>query len=224
VFDEIEKAHPETFNILLQIMEEGQLSDAKGHKVDFRNAMIIMTSNVGAAAIKRQPNLGFAFQQDTASAEAAEYGEMQKKLMDELKRAFRPEFINRVDSVIVFRQLAREHIRHIVDIALEELNERLDEYELTVRATDAAKDWLAKVGFDPEYGARPLRRTIQAEVEDRLSDAMLSGKFALGSVVVVDVADDVIILRDVDEVGDGAGEELELPTAVSELPEVVAIA
>ncbi len=208
VFDEIEKAHPETFNILLQIMEEGQLSDAKGHKVDFRNAMIIMTSNVGASAIKRQPNLGFAFQQDSATLEAAEHSEMQKKLMDELKRAFRPEFINRVDSVIVFRQLAQEHIRLIVDIALTELNTRLDEYELTVQATDEAKNWLAKEGYDQEYGARPLRRTIQAEVEDRLSDAMLSGKFAPGAVVVVDVEDNVIVLRN-------EGED----TAVALLPE-----
>lgn len=209
VFDEIEKAHPETFNILLQIMEEGQLSDAKGHKVDFRNAMIIMTSNVGASAIKRQPNLGFAFQQDSATAEAAEHSEMQKKLMDELKRAFRPEFINRVDSVIVFRQLAQEHIRLIVDIALTELNERLDEYELTIKATDEAKNWLAKEGYDQEYGARPLRRTIQAEIEDRLSDAMLSGKFTPGAVVMVDVEDNVIVLRD----------ETEKNTAVDLLPE-----
>ncbi|MCA9982038.1 MAG: ATP-dependent Clp protease ATP-binding subunit, partial [Anaerolineales bacterium] len=146
--------------------------------------------------IKRQPNIGFAFQQDSATAEAAEHSEMQKKLMEELKRAFRPEFINRVDSVIVFRQLAKEHIRHIVDIALNELNERLEEYELTVQATDEAKDWLAKEGFDQEYGARPLRRTIQAEVEDRLSDAMLSGKFEPGAVVLVDIEADAIVLRD----------------------------
>ncbi|MDA0242235.1 MAG: ATP-dependent Clp protease ATP-binding subunit [Chloroflexi bacterium] len=194
VFDEIEKAHPETFNILLQILEEGQLSDAKGAKVDFRNAMIIMTSNVGASAIKKQPNLGFSFQQDSGKQAESEYNDMQKKLMDELKRAFRPEFINRVDSIIVFRQLSQEHIRSIVDIALVEVNERLEEYEIAVEVSSEAKDWLAKVGYDEEYGARPLRRTIQAEIEDRLSDAMLSGRFGTGDTVLVELADAQIIL------------------------------
>ena len=194
VFDEIEKAHPETFNILLQILEEGQLSDAKGSKVDFRNAMIIMTSNVGASAIKKQPNLGFYFQQDSGKQAEMEYNDMQKKLMDELKRAFRPEFINRVDSIIVFRQLAKEHIRQIVDIALEEVNERLAEYDIVVQASAEAKDWLAKTGYDEEYGARPLRRTIQAEIEDRLSDAMLAGRFMPGDTVLVDLENDQIVL------------------------------
>ncbi|MFT7586311.1 MAG: ATP-dependent Clp protease ATP-binding subunit ClpC [Cellvibrionaceae bacterium] len=194
VFDEIEKAHPETFNILLQIMEEGQLSDAKGQKVDFRNAIIIMTSNVGADAIKRQPNLGFAFQQDAATASAADHADMQKKLMDELKRAFRPEFINRVDSVIVFRQLAKEHIRAIVDIQLEEVNERLAENEIRITATLAAKDWIAEEGYDPEYGARPLRRVIQMEIEDRMSDDVLAGKITDGSTVLVDYIDGEIVL------------------------------
>ncbi|MEM9774184.1 MAG: ATP-dependent Clp protease ATP-binding subunit [Chloroflexota bacterium] len=194
VFDEIEKAHPETFNILLQIMEEGQLSDAKGQKVDFRNAMIIMTSNVGADAIKRQPNLGFSFQQDASAAEAREHSEMQKKLMDELKRAFRPEFLNRVDSVIVFRQLSKEHIRAIVNIQLEEVNERLLDNDIRITATDAAKDWIAQEGYDPEYGARPLRRVIQMEIEDRLSDEVLAGKITDGSTVSVDFIDDEIVL------------------------------
>jgi ATP-dependent Clp protease ATP-binding subunit ClpC len=209
VFDEIEKAHPETFNILLQIMEEGQLSDAKGNKVDFRNAMIIMTSNVGAAAIKKQPNLGFSFQQDSAVQAAGEYSDMQKKLMEELKRAFRPEFLNRVDSVIVFRQLTPEHIREIVDILLVEVNERLDEYELVIEASNAAKDWLAKEGYDEEYGARPLRRTIQAEVEDKLSDAMLSGKFEAGDIILVDIEDENIVLRN--KLKDTVEEEIAVP-------------
>jgi len=193
VFDEIEKAHPETFNILLQIMEEGQLSDAKGQKVDFRNAIIIMTSNVGADAIKRQPNLGFAFQQDAATAAEREHADMQKKLMDELKQAFRPEFINRVDSVIVFRQLAQEHIRSIVEIILEEVNERLTEYEINLCATTEAMDWLATEGYDQEYGARPLRRVVQTEVEDRLSDQMLSGKIPNGTTVEVYLEDEDLI-------------------------------
>ena len=199
VFDEIEKAHPETFNILLQIMEEGQLSDAKGQKVDFRNAIIIMTSNVGADAIKRQPNLGFAFQQDSATLAEREHGEMQKKLMDELKRAFRPEFINRVDSVIVFRQLEQEHIRSIVELILEEVNERLDEYEITLTATIEAMDWLAQEGYDQEYGARPLRRVVQTEIEDRLSDSMLSGAIKDGSHVEVILEEGEIALKVVSE-------------------------
>ncbi|MCB0008067.1 MAG: AAA family ATPase, partial [Anaerolineales bacterium] len=194
VFDEIEKAHPETFNILLQIMEEGQLTDAKGNKVDFRNAMIIMTSNVGAETLKRGPNLGFAFQQDEKIMEQREYSEMQKKLMEELKRRFRPEFINRVDSVIVFRQLSKENIRTIVDIILGYVNERLEEYELDITATNPAKDWLGEHGYNPEFGARPLRRLIQTEIEDRLADAVLSGRFNHGDAILVDVIDDEINL------------------------------
>jgi ATP-dependent Clp protease ATP-binding subunit ClpC len=195
VFDEIEKAHPEAFNMLLQIMEEGHLSDAKGQQVNFRNTIIIMTSNVGADTIKRGPNLGFAFQQDDAAAYESTNAEIRKKLMDQLKRSFRPEFINRVDSIIVFRQLAEEHIRTIVDIILGRVNERLAEHELVLEATEAAKSWLAKHGYDAEYGARPLRRLIQMEVEDKLSDAVLAGEFKPGQTVLVDVEDDQIVLK-----------------------------
>ena len=195
VFDEIEKAHPEAFNILLQIMEEGHLSDAKGQKVNFRNAIIIMTSNVGADTIKRGPNLGFAFQQDAAVEEEKAYKEMRKTLTEQLKKTFRPEFINRVDSVIVFRQLAEEHIVQIVDIILAQVNERLVEHSLQVEATPEAKLWLGKQGYDPEFGARPLRRLIQMEVEDRLSDAVLSGQFREGDVIVIDRGEDGVILR-----------------------------
>lgn len=195
VFDEIEKAHPEVFNVLLQIMEEGHLSDSKGRKVDFRNAMIIMTSNVGASAIKKGPNLGFAFNEDADAREQSEYRELRKKLTEELKRYFRPEFINRVDSIIVFRQLTEGDILQIVDILLGQLNERLIDYAFSIEATDEAKKWLAKTGYDKEFGARPLRRVIQAEIEDRLSDAMLSGEFEIGDTVIVDVEDDGIVLR-----------------------------
>lgn len=197
VFDEIEKAHPEAFNILLQIMEEGHLSDAKGQKVNFRNAIIIMTSNVGADMIKRGPNLGFSFQRDQAVAAEENYREMQKKLMEELRRHFRPEFINRVDSIVVFRQLTQADIRYIVDIILREVNDRLAEYELKLEATPAARDWLAESGYDPEFGARPLRRVIQTEVEDLLSDAVLAGQFHHGETVVVDLDQEAkkIILR-----------------------------
>ncbi len=200
VFDEIEKAHPEAFNILLQIMEEGHLSDAKGNKVDFRNAIVIMTSNVGAETIKRGPNMGFSFQRDQNLMEEEQYAEMRKALMEQLKRQFRPEFINRVDSIIVFRQLAQSDIRQIVDIILGEVNDRLVDHELKLWSTDAAKDWLAQHGYDPEFGARPLRRLIQTSVEDRLSDAVLGGEFKGGETVKIDVEDDDIILRHGDSV------------------------
>jgi ATP-dependent Clp protease ATP-binding subunit ClpC len=214
VFDEIEKAHPEAFNILLQIMEEGHLSDAKGQKVNFRNAIIIMTSNVGAEVIKRGPNLGFAFQRDETAEERASYVEMRRKLLEQLKRQFRPEFINRVDSIIVFRQLSPADIRQIVDIILEEVNGRLVEHELMIEPTDAARDWLGSHGYDAEFGARPLRRLVQTEVEDRLSDAVLSGKFSTGEAVVVDVEDDKIMLRKKEAVEDNnTVEEEALPTA-----------
>jgi ATP-dependent Clp protease ATP-binding subunit ClpC len=198
VFDEIEKAHPEAFNILLQIMEEGHLSDAKGQQVNFRNAIIIMTSNVGAETIKRGPNLGFAFQQDAALGEEQAYKEMHNKLMDQLKKKFRPEFLNRVDSVIVFRQLSEENIFAIVDIILEQVNERLAEHELRIEANDDARRWLSKNGYDPEYGARPLRRLVQQVVEDRLSDLMLAGEFSAGDTILVDVdeeADGIVLHR-----------------------------
>lgn len=195
VFDEIEKAHPEVFNLLLQIMEEGHLSDAKGQKVNFRNALIIMTSNVGAAMIKKGPNLGFAFQRDEKAEEKANYSDMKKTLMDELKRHFRPEFINRVDTVVVFRQLSQEDIRQIVDIILADVNMRLEEHDLILEATDAARNWLGKNGYDAEYGARPLRRLIQMEVEDRLSDAVLSGQFKEGDTVLIDEENNEIILK-----------------------------
>ncbi|MDX1665292.1 MAG: ATP-dependent Clp protease ATP-binding subunit [Candidatus Promineifilaceae bacterium] len=208
VFDEIEKAHPEAFNILLQIMEEGHLSDAKGHQVDFRNAIIIMTSNVGAETIQRGPNLGFAIQQDSPAAQDAEYREMRKKLMDELKRKFRPEFLNRVDSVIVFRELTRENILDIVDIILERVNERLVEHNLSIKATQEAKEWLAREGYDPEFGARPLRRVIQTEVEDTLSDAVLGGRFGEGDVVIVDVEEeDLVLSKDEPKAANGTTEE-----------------
>ena len=195
VFDEIEKAHPETFNLLLQIMEEGHLSDAKGQKVNFRNAIIILTSNVGADMIKKGGGLGFNFKQDAAVLVEENYRDMQKKLMEQLKRHFRPEFLNRLDSVIVFRQLQPEDLRQIVDIQIADVNERMDERFLMLEATDAAKEWLARHGYDAEYGARPLRRLIQQTVEDKLSDAVLAGEFEEGQTVVIDVAEDEIILR-----------------------------
>ena len=201
VFDEIEKAHPEAHNMLLQIMEEGHLADAKGHKVDFRNAIIIMTSNVGADLIKRQTGFGFQLGRDESVEEQAAYAEMRKKLLDSLKRVFRPEFINRLDSVIVFRSLNREAIHSIVSLELDKVGERLKENEIKLSATPAALERLAQEGYDPEMGARPLRRVIQFKVEDRLSDAVLAEQFKAGDEIVVDLDTEIddIVLRKKEE-------------------------
>ena len=190
VFDEIEKAHPEVHNMLLQIMEEGHLSDAKGHKVDFRNAIIVMTSNIGADVIKRQSNLGFALKRDEETEEKLSYEEMRKKLNESLKRAFRPEFINRVDAVVIFRALNRDDIRQIVSLELDKVAERLKEHDLSLVAIPEALSLLAEQGYDSEFGARPLRRVIQMKVEDPLSDKLLSGEFMDGDNVTVIVDDD----------------------------------
>lgn len=198
VFDEIEKAHPEAHNMLLQIMEEGHLSDARGRKVDFRNAIIVMTSNVGADMIKRQSSLGFALRRDEETEERQSYEEMRKKLMDSLRRVFRPEFINRVDNVIVFRSLNKKDIEQIVELELAKVAARLEEHSITLRATSEALGKLADEGYDPEMGARPLRRVIQQKVEDPLSDALLSGQFEDGDSVLVDVEGDEVVLRKAD--------------------------
>ena len=187
VFDEVEKAHPEAHNMLLQIMEEGHLSDAKGRKVDFRNTIIVMTSNIGADMIKRQGGLGFQLDRDAAEDEQVNYEDMRKKLMESLKKAFRPEFINRLDSVIVFHALNKQHIRQIATLELKKVADRLKEREITLAATEAALEKLAEKGYDPDMGARPLRRVIQLEIEDRLSDDLLSGKFKDGETIWVDV-------------------------------------
>ena len=187
VFDEIEKAHPEAFNMLLQVMEEGTLTDARGRRVDFRNAIIVMTSNVGADTIKRGTTLGFNAPLDKGVTEKESYDDMRKSVMEQLRRAFRPEFLNRVDASIVFRSLTQEEIKQIVDLEIHKVSERLIEHAISVDITEEAREWLAKEGYDPEYGARPLRRVIQNEIEDRLSDGILSGEFSLGSVVRIDI-------------------------------------
>jgi len=190
VFDEVEKAHPEVHNMLLQIMEEGHLSDAKGRKVDFRNAIIVMTSNIGADVIKKQSSLGFALKRDEATEERLSYEDMRKKLNESLKRAFRPEFINRMDSVVIFRSLNREDIQNIVSLELDKVSERLKDHELTLTASEEALALLAAQGYDAEFGARPLRRVIQQKVEDPLSDRLLAGEFVNGDCVKVDVNED----------------------------------
>jgi ATP-dependent Clp protease ATP-binding subunit ClpC len=195
VFDEIEKAHPEAFNMLLQIMEEGNLSDARGRKVDFRNTIIIMTSNIGAEMIRRQASLGFVAAHDQETEAVRSYEEMREKLLEELKRIFRPEFLNRVDSVIVFHALSREDIAQIVDLELDKVRMRLVEYEIGLEVTETAKGLLAEEGYSEEYGARPLRRVIQSRIEDALSDAILAGKFTAGDTVLADAGEGEIALR-----------------------------
>lgn len=194
LLDEVEKAHPEAFNMLLQIMEDGRLSDAKGRKVSFRNAIIIMTSNVGAETIKRGTSVGFLRQDADGSAEDEEqaYSEMSRKVMVEFERAFRPEFRNRLDGVMIFKSLTREEIRKIADIELDKVRERLLEHDMELEVTDAAKEYLAEKGYSTDFGARPLRRVIQSEVEDALSEKLLSDEFQAGDVVLVDAADDEI--------------------------------
>ncbi|HEY66948.1 MAG TPA: ATP-dependent Clp protease ATP-binding subunit [Thermoflexia bacterium] len=195
VFDEMEKAHPDAFNMLLQIMEEGNLSDARGRKVDFRNTIIIMTSNIGAEMIKRETSLGFVIPHDDTVDAKRNYDEMRKKLLEELKRTFRPEFLNRVDSVIVFHALSREEIAQIVDLELDKVRARLVEYDVRLEVTEAAKALLVEEGYSEEYGARPLRRVIQNRIEDALSDALLAGEFVAGDTVVVDAEEGEIVLR-----------------------------
>jgi ATP-dependent Clp protease ATP-binding subunit ClpC len=189
VFDEIEKAHPDAFNMLLQIMEEGHLSDARGRKVDFRNAIIIMTSNIGAEMIRRNTSLGFVVKKDETKLEQDTYDEMREKLMAQMKKAFRPEFLNRVDGIVVFRALTRDEIKSIVDLELNKVQERIAHQEITIQASEAAKQYLSDRGYNFEFGARPLRRVIQSEVEDVLSDGFLSGKFEKGDTVDIDLVE-----------------------------------
>jgi len=197
-FDEVEKAHPEAFNMLLQIMEDGHLSDAKGRKVDFRNTIIIMTSNVGSSIITREATLGFETLRGD-EADEVQYQDMKGKLMRELKRLFRPEFLNRVDEVVVFHELTKEEIREIVNIQLDQLNARLVEQQVILHCTEAGRELLVQKGFDPQFGARPLRRAIQRLVEDALAEKMLEGVFKEGDTVVIDADGDEILLRPPDK-------------------------
>jgi ATP-dependent Clp protease ATP-binding subunit ClpC len=200
VFDEIEKAHPDVFNMLLQIMEEGRLSDARGRKVDFRNTCIIMTSNVGAELIKRESKLGFNVKRDEQKAAEEQFAEVKEKLLSQLKRLFRPEFLNRVDATVVFRPLTREQIGQIVTLELNKVQKRLGEHNITLEVTDEAKSYLSQKGYDPDYGARPLRRVIQNEVEDVLSDGLLSGRFTDNTRILIDLADGKLTFTPTDQV------------------------
>jgi ATP-dependent Clp protease ATP-binding subunit ClpC len=193
LFDEIEKAHPDVFNILLQILEDGRLTDSKGRTVDFKNTVIIMTSNVGAHTIKKQGSLGFGGVSDDANKD--EYERMKAKVLEELRRTFRPEFLNRVDEIIVFHQLEQEHIIQIVDLMLKQLQDRLSSMNIRLDVTDEAKKIIAAEGFDQTYGARPLRRAIQNMVEDKLSEEMLMGRIKEGDNVKASVKDGKIVFN-----------------------------
>ncbi|MBB5325920.1 ATP-dependent Clp protease ATP-binding subunit ClpC [Anoxybacillus tepidamans] len=184
LLDEMEKAHPDVFNILLQVLEDGRLTDSKGRTVDFRNTIVIMTSNVGADALKRNKYVGFNVQDENQK-----YKDMKSKVMDELKKAFRPEFLNRIDEIIVFHSLEKQHLAQIVNLMAEQLVKRLKEQDIDLELTQAAIEKISEEGYDPEYGARPLRRALQKHIEDRLSEELLKGTIGKGQKVIVDVKD-----------------------------------
>jgi ATP-dependent Clp protease ATP-binding subunit ClpC len=185
LLDEIEKAHPDVFNILLQILEDGRLTDAQGRTVDFRHAIVIMTSNIGASEIARNTPLGFAVSDDETGIT---YDDMKNRIMGELKKVFRPEFLNRIDDVIVFHKLAKDEIKQIVELLLLRIRESLRERELQLELTEDAKDLLVEKGWDPSMGARPLRRAIQRYIEDPLADFVLRSELTAGGTVLVDRA------------------------------------
>jgi len=195
LLDEIEKAHPDVFNILLQIFDDGHLTDAKGRRVDFRNCIIVMTSNIGAELISKGSSIGFASRSDEAKTQQMDYEKMKEKLLGELKKTFRPEFLNRIDGVVVFHALTKDDIRQIVDLMLAIISEQLTEKGIKLEVTDAAKDFLGEKGYDEVFGARPLRRVIQDMVEDKLSDSLLRGQFRSGDTVVVDLEGEEIVVH-----------------------------
>jgi ATP-dependent Clp protease ATP-binding subunit ClpC len=191
LFDEIEKAHPDVFNTLLQILEDGHLTDAQGHTVDFKNTVIIMTSNLGTRDIQKGTTIGFSA---TADAEVT-YEKMKDKVMEELKRSFRPEFLNRIDEVIVFHSLSRQHVKAIVDLMMKRVRDQLKAKDVEIELTDTVKELLAEKGYDPSLGARPLRRTIQRLVEDPLAEKMLYKEFSAGQTIIVDAREDEVVFE-----------------------------
>jgi ATP-dependent Clp protease ATP-binding subunit ClpC len=183
LLDEVEKAHPDIFHVLLQVMDDGHLTDSYGRKVDFKNVVLIMTSNLSARTIEKNTAIGFQ-QGDDATA----FDKMKANVLNELKRTFNPEFLNRIDEVVMFHPLDMDHMQDIIDIMLARLNEQMAEQGITLEIDEAAKTWLAKQGYDPAYGARPLRRAIRRLIEDPLSDEGLRGEFAGGGVVEIKLA------------------------------------
>ena len=200
LLDEIEKAHPDVFNMLLQIFDDGHLTDSKGRKVDFRNSIVVMTSNIGAELIKRDNTLGFSIAMDESEASRESYERMKEKVLSEVKKNFRPEFLNRIDGIVVFHALTREHILQIVDLLLDDVRANLTEKGVSLEITEPAKELLGEQGYDPTFGARPLKRLIQDTIEDPLSEQLLQGKFGPGDTVFID--------RDGDEINVGPVREL----------------
>ena len=195
LLDEIEKAHPDVFNILLQIFDDGHLTDAKGRKVDFRNSIIVMTSNIGSDLIKRDTTIGFSTKVDEAKSQQQHYDRMKEKVLAEVKKIFRPEFLNRIDASVVFHALMKDHILSIVDLMLANVSKQLVEKGMSVKVTTKAKELLAEKGYDVNFGARPLRRVIQNLVEDQLSEALLQGKYDLGDTILLDAEDGKISVK-----------------------------
>ena len=190
LLDEIEKAHPEVFNSLLQVLDDGRMTDGHGRTVDFKNTVIIMTSNAGVELIKRESAIGFSTRKDQARAQKSSYDDMKEKVMVEVKKTFRPEFLNRLDEIIVFHELNEEQLRQVVDLLAKDLEKRLAERKLSVEITDKAKSWLAKEGYDPVYGARPLRRALEKYVENPLAIKVLGHEFKEGDTIIIDAGDD----------------------------------
>jgi ATP-dependent Clp protease ATP-binding subunit ClpC len=187
LLDEIEKAHPKVFNALLQVMDDGRLTDGHGRTVNFKNTVVVMTSNAGAEVIKRESQLGFAARRDTAATQTQRYEDMKKKVNNEVKKLFRPEFLNRLDDIIVFHELSEEQLKGVVDLMLKDLQNRLSEHKVSLELTEKAKAWLAKEGYDPIFGARPLRRVIERTIENPLSSQILRGELKEGDIVKIDI-------------------------------------
>ena len=207
LLDEIEKAHPDVFNILLQIFDDGHLTDAKGRKVDFRNSIVIMTSNIGAELIKKDSVMGFVSRVDDTKTRQRSYERMKEKLLEELKKTFRPEFLNRLDGVVVFHHLSKEHIRSIVEMMLRPVKTQLIERGIGLAVSEEAKELLADKGYDEAFGARPLRRVIQTMVEDKLSEMLLHDELKPGDTVRLDRQDEEVSVsldRKSDEVSLGS--------------------
>ena len=195
LLDEIEKAHPDVINVLLQLLDAGRLTDSAGRTVDFKNTVIIMTSNIGARVIHGEREMGFRNASDVSPASTRQMESIKSRIMDDLKRAFRPEFLNRIDDVIIFHSLSHEDIKQIVDLLLKTTEKQLKQRDLRLEVTEAARDFIANSGFDPVYGARPLKRTIQRMVENPISSGILRREFRDGDTVVVDTDGEKIVAR-----------------------------
>jgi ATP-dependent Clp protease ATP-binding subunit ClpC len=193
LLDEIEKAHPEVFSTFLQVLDDGRLTDGQGRTVDFKNTVIIMTSNVGVEYIKKEGPIGFATPKSGTKAQRQSYENMKKQVLAEVRKTFRPEFLNRLDDIIVFHELTREQIGAIVELMILEVQKRLSERKMTLELNTAAKNWLADEGYDPLYGARPLRRAIERYVENPLAGKILAGEYKEGDSIFVSLVDDELV-------------------------------